>query len=135
MIDVYKDGDVAHCFSSSQVKAMEAKGWSRDKPDDDELPRLDLEPFDNAKLLHIAAVANVEVPSGSSRDEIIDALTRMWEGLGRPPGWLEAAVDAPAPKPPEEIEIPKAVEVIEPVSTGDFKAPVAVEVSDPAMEE
>jgi len=119
MIWVYKDG-LKRGVNGAMWPEWRDKGWSMDKPDEPEIPTLDFSPYDNAKLLHIAAVANVEVPPNASRAELEEALTAMWEGLGCPSAWLKNAADAPAPVPAAEMPIPPINDPRDPVTPEEF---------------
>ena len=124
MVKVYKLGTV-HEVDPTAVDIMLSRGFALDPDTPAPIgPVLDLSAHDNAKLLHLAAVSNVEVPPDADREAIVTLLIAYWTGLGSPEGWLEAALAAPAPVPPEELEIPTVIdEDVVPVEVDELELP------------
>jgi hypothetical protein len=104
---IYKDGDRKIVNLDLWRTVFQKEGWSKTEPVEDVEPVLDFSPYDNAQLLHIASVTNVVVESDSDRATLEEQIRLMWSAGGKPSGWLESALAASAPVPPEEMEIPK----------------------------
>jgi len=131
IVKVYKGGS-CHEVHPSTVELYLAKGFTR-SPDEGAPLEIDLSPFDNSQLLHIASIANVIVPPDAERDAVEALLQSTWDGLGHPAGWLEACLAAPAPVAPEEVEVPPVHVDEEPVAVEDFDASITEPPADPPV--
>lgn len=123
-VKVWKGG-IFHEVEEEIASHYLSRGFTY-SPDESVLPELDLSPFDNAQLLHIASIANLIVPADADRAAIETLLKSAWEGLGHPTGWLQNCLDAPAPVKPEDFEV-------SPVRDEEGDTPVAVEDFDASL--
>lgn len=86
---------------------FEADGWLRTPPHVEEPePVLDFSPYENDRLLHIAAVTNVIVAEDATREQLEEAIRLVWSANGKPPSWLEQANEMLAPIPAAEFKSP-----------------------------
>lgn len=135
---VYKDGTRQFINAELWRTVFEADGWSKDAPQEEVEPVLDFAPYDNAQLLHIAAVTNVVVDTNADRATLEEALRLMWSAGGKPPDWLQSALAAAAPISTDEYAegLPKAHSDPEIVKTPEeFAGEVADALSDVPVEE
>ncbi len=138
MVKLYMNGTV-HDVDEAAVHIMEGRGFTRKGP-----TPFDLGGLDNEALLHVAAIANLQVPADASREDLETIIREAWEGLGSPPGFLENALAAPAPVAPEDFDAKVDTDPGEVTKADDFEAgilgePITVETvelpAETALEE